>query len=103
MFQMPLSEIRERFTISEQVMLSWKNQETLHNMKSNRPAGQGASKRSGAPRQEYDDPNINNLPDRFFNKEGELDLSGVKGEEAATVMNKQLQALGLKPMPVFRR
>lgn len=109
MFQLPLVEIRDRFTISEQALVSWKNAETMFKMRRKTRdtipplEGQMSQKEGGGIRRSYGDPLIDSLPDRFFNKEGELDFSIVKGDEAAMVMNKQLQQLGLAPMPMYRR
>lgn len=47
-------------------------------------------------RQETDAYMPEGLPDHFFNKEGELDLSGVTGEEA----RRYFQAIGIK-LPII--
>lgn len=120
---MPLAEAREQFTLSEMVILAWRGQEQYWNMKTRlgehgRPkarreedpdskfiskrAAKELKKELGA-RSMYDDPGVDTLPDRFFNEEGELDLSKVTGAEAVRYMNMQSQghSLPLFPIPMM--
>jgi hypothetical protein len=123
---MPLVEIKEKFTRSEMEIVTWRSQEQYWQMKQ-RIDGNGPSKKKrtkrdpevdqkyvskrsvqkvkeeGGGRMVYDDPNVEALPDRFFNEDGELDLSKVKGEEAVAYMNAQSKALNLPMFPVIRR
>jgi len=50
------------------------------------------------PRKEYSGKYPQGLPDKFYNKEGEIDLSKVTGEEAFRYFAK----LGI-PLPVIKR
>lgn len=92
-FQMPLREIKERFTWSEIVLMGWRSQEQTQELKSKTPAGmKGAREVSDKPRKGYAYGEIpENLPDRFFNEEGEVDLSKVKGRDAV----QYLAAIGI--------
>ncbi len=89
-FSLPLREIRSRFTWSEIVMLGWRSAEQTHHLKSKSPSG--GWKESGKPRKKYMQGEIpENLPDRFFNEEGEVDLRQVTGRDAV----QYLAAVGL--------
>lgn len=94
-FQMPLREIRERFTWSEIVLLGWRSAEQAHQLKDKTPANlRNTRTKAGGkkPRKHYEHGEIpDNLPDRFFNEEGEVDLSKVTGRDAV----KYLQAIGI--------
>jgi len=48
----------------------------------------------------YDDPGVDNLPDKFFNEEGELDLSKVTGPEAVRYMNMKSREMNLPMFPM---
>jgi hypothetical protein len=92
-FQMPLREIRDKFTWSEIVLMGWRSAEQSHQLKSKTPENLRRSNvRSGKPRKQYAHGEIpDNLPDRFFNEEGEVDLSKVTGRDAV----RYLQAIGI--------
>jgi hypothetical protein len=92
-FQLPLREIKERFTWSEVVLMGWRSQEQVHQLKKKTPKGIGAHAGDGKPRKHYSPGEIpDNLPDRFFNEEGEVDLRQVTGRDAV----QYLAAIGLK-------
>jgi hypothetical protein len=105
MFSMSRREMDKKFTRSEMLILSWRSMEMSYLMKQ-QTKGLGSSidgeASEGTPkvrRKRYLDANIpDGLPDRFFNKDGEVDLRLVTGEEAV----KYLQTAGIK-IPVIRR
>ena len=72
---MPVREIEEKFTLSEVVISAWRSQEVSYLMKQDRPSS--AASRKSSDRQEYED-----LPDKYFDEEGNLNLSKVTTEEA---------------------
>jgi hypothetical protein len=93
-FQMPLREIKERFTWSEIVLMGWRSQEQTHQLKSK--SGNIRSwkedKANVKQRKAYAEGEIPaNLPDRFFNEEGEVDLRKVTGRDAV----QYLAAVGI--------
>jgi len=90
-FQMPLREIRERFTWSEIVLMGWRSAEQAHQLKDKTPASlRKTATVSGKPRRHYGPGDMvpDNLPDRFFNEEGEVDLSKVTGRDAVQYLAK---------------
>jgi hypothetical protein len=90
---MPLREIEERFTKSELVLMAWRSQEMHHNLQKDMPA----KKKKGRKGNKYsaDDIGPEGMPEHFFNEDGEIDLSKVKGEEARGYFERRL---GI-PMP----
>jgi len=116
---MPLAEVRDKFTLSEMVIMSWRGQEQYWQMKAKtgeRPRRKKEEEETDSPfvskrtkktiekekgdRVMYDDPSIDNLPDRFFNEEGEFDLSKVTGPEAVKYMNMQSRQHNLPLFPM---
>lgn len=97
-FSLPLSEIGRRFTWSEIVMMGWRSQEQAYQLRSKRadardedwqgkpPVEQGKKKK---PRKQYDGHVPENLPDRFFDEEGEVNLSKVTIKDAIKYMHAQ--------------
>ena len=73
--------------------MGWRSQEQTQQLKSKAPAGmKGARESSSKPRRGYAPGEIpDNLPDRFFNEEGEVDLRNVKGRDAV----QYLAAIGI--------
>lgn len=89
-FQMPLREIRDRFTWSELVLMGWRSAEQTHQLKSKTPENlRAAPAATGKKRKAYGPDELipDNLPDRFFNEEGEVDLRKVTGKDAARYLN----------------
>lgn len=80
-FHLPLREIEERFTRSELVFVAWRSQELHHNMMKDHPT---IAKTKSGKRSKYsmEDKGPQGMPDRFFNKDGEIDLRQVSGEDA---------------------
>lgn len=111
---MPLEEVWERFTKSEMAILSWRSQEQYWQMKmrmGDRPrrkqkvdkkAAQQLAKAREGSRLDYEDELVDNLPDKYFNNEGELDLRNVTGPEAIAYLNAKSQALNLPLFPMIR-
>ena len=111
---MPLEEIREKFTLSEMVILAWRSQEQYWQMK-NRMGDEPKKKkrkvkndskdkkeeRDAGGRIRYDDELVDNLPDEWFNEEGELDLRQVPGPMAVKYMNARSKELGLPLFPMI--
>lgn len=105
-FKLPLREIRKRFRKSELILMAWRSQEISANMDK---LHSNTTQQSGTGyKGDYVNPNniietedgyilpegTNNgikIPKRFFDEEGELNLSKVTGDEAVTYLN----ALGL--------
>lgn len=89
---MPLREIEERFTKSELVLMAWRSQEMHHNLQKDMP-----KKKKGKKGNKYsaDDIGPEGMPDEFFDENGEINLSKVKGEQARRYFE---QRLGI-PMP----
>lgn len=101
---MPLREIRKKFTKSELFMLAWRSQEQAVKMKSKfredavdvpryqSPSedepDEGEAVKLPQPkrrnrRKAYEDSQVpEGLPSHFYNKDGELDLRQVTGDEA---------------------
>lgn len=108
LLQLPLREIRSRYTKSEMVILAWRSmeqyQQTKRQMKKARQGvGSGVkyeTKEEGKPekmRKYYEPGQIpEGLPDKFFDEEGGINLSKVTGEEAA----KYLNLIGIPVSPV---
>jgi hypothetical protein len=88
---MPLREIEERFTKSELVLMAWRSQEMHHNLQKDMPKKKGKKHSKYGP----DDIGPEGMPAHFFNEDGEIDLSRVKGEEARGYFERRL---GI-PMP----
>jgi hypothetical protein len=107
-FKLPMREVRKTYKKSELSIMSWRSQETAALMRSrmhtNTPAASDEN-RPYVPSQTvrgvedtgtaYKLPNdVNNgvpIPKKFFNADGDLDLSQATGREAVTY----LKALGL--------
>jgi hypothetical protein len=99
MLQLPLEEIRERFTWSEMVLLGWRSQEQSHNWKKrSKGLGKREHHEPAGDKRHYgaDDSIPEGLPERFYDEEGSVNLSKVKGKEAVAYMN----ALGFKIPPI---
>ena len=109
-FQSPMREVRKRYTFSEVTIMAWRSREQSAAMakgyvkpepgpKGSAPVKDDGPRRPQVHVQETEDSyqlpdNINNgvaLPKTFFEEEGELNLSKVKGSQAV----KYLNALGL--------
>jgi hypothetical protein len=95
MFGMSKRELDAKFTKSELFILAWRSQEqswkleeSMHKNGNQSPA-KGHHHVEGTPA---------GLPDKFFNKEGEVDLRQVTGREAY----KYFSAMGLK-FPIMTR
>lgn len=104
-FAMPLSELKERFTKSELFMIGWRSQEQHFHFKKrmkkiDKGRGTESHTEEGGYKKRYGSLDIipENLPDRFFNEDGEVDLSRVTGREALKYM--ELQGM---PFPVMMR
>jgi hypothetical protein len=97
MFALSKRELEAKFTKSEMVLLAWRSQETSYLMDQSIKEGSSEEttvskkKRSveGAPA---------DLPDHFFNEDGEVDLRRVTGQEAY----KYMQSIGIQ-LPIMKR
>lgn len=95
MFGMSKRELEAKFTKSELVLLAWRSQEVSASME--KSTG-GASTGQGR-RKSYSDAVVpEGLPDKFYNKEGEVDLRQVTGKEAY----KYMSAIGIR-LPIMGR
>jgi hypothetical protein len=84
---MPLYEIEERFTKSDLAIVGWRSQETSYQMDKKMKQG---SANAGPSDRHFNDPSLpTNLPEKFFNKDGELDLRQVTGAEALKFLHLQ--------------
>lgn len=108
-FQAPLREIQSRFTKSELVIMGWRSSEQAYKMRlrMKRPSPEldedritftSEPTKSEVKRKEYADAEVpENLPDRFFDEEGEVNLSKATLKDAVSYMN----SIGIKmPMPM---
>lgn len=113
MFQAPLREIQDRFTKSELVILGWRSAEQAYKMRlrmhrpskdedDDKPVFEGEAKteaKAEGKKKTYADADTpENLPDRFYDEEGEVNLSKTTLRDAVQYMN----AIGIKmpvPMP----
>lgn len=110
---MPAREIRRRFTKSEVVILGWRSREQASQLRrkfhkkpeldfenqSDSVFDDTAKRPRGSQkRKETDGVMPTGLPDRFFNKEGEVDLRQVSGNDVLKYFN----AIGM-PLPVIPR
>lgn len=104
MFCLPLEEIRDRFTLSEIALMGWRSQEQVFKMKRkmdrNRtdwesqdyePTEMPKTKNRSKPKKkkEYDGHVPEGLPERFYDEEGEVNLSKVKLQDALKYLNGQ--------------
>ena len=90
-FHLPLREIRKRFTKSEIVLMGWRSQEQSFNFKKRMAKDDAKSDTSGKKRKEYADAyGPEGMPDKYFNEEGDFDLSKVTGEEARAYLEGKL-------------
>lgn len=96
-FTMPLHEINERFTRSELFMVAWRSQEQHFNLKKRMKKYDKPGSNVG-DRSRYGSTDIipDELPESFYNDEGEIDLSKVTGNQA----RKYMANLGI-PFPVI--
>lgn len=90
---MPLHEINERFTKSELFMMGWRSQEQHFHFKNrmkkfDKPRGDGRQFNPPDKRNRYGSYDVipENLPEHFYNEDGEVDLSKVTGREAKRYM-----------------
>ena len=111
---MPLEEVRERFTISEMALISWRSQEQYWQMKvrlGNRDKKKKVTakdskviaelkKKSGGKRIQYGDRYVDSMPDEWFNEDGELDMRLMPGREAVKYMNARSKEIGLPLFPM---
>lgn len=91
-FCLPIHEVHERFTRSEIYMMAWRSQEQHHHMMERmddikKPKGEAPQRQGRRSRYGADDIIPEGLPDHFFNKNGEVDLSQVTGKEAMQYMS----------------
>jgi hypothetical protein len=100
MFTMSKREIEAKFTRSEMVLLAWRSQELSYQMEQKTKGIGGGSQgaTSGKRRNNYAGQLPDDLPDHFFNADGELDLRQVTGKEA----HKLLSSMGII-LPVIQR
>lgn len=100
-FKAPMREIEERFTRSELVLLAWRSQEMHHNFKKKRSMYEDlpdneAEVQGGKRRKTYPDGiGPEGMPDKFYDANGDFNLSLVTGEEARRYFAERL---GI-PMP----
>lgn len=95
-FKIPLREIRRRFTKSEVVLMAWRSQEQHHAFKQRMKQDSKDVTSSGKKRKHYSDAiGPERMPDKFFDEQGDFNLSKVTGEEARMYFERQLRI----PMP----
>lgn len=112
LLQLPLREIKTRYTKSEMFILAWRSmeqyQQTKRQMKKARQ-GTGSGIKYEAKeekpermRKHYESGQIpEGLPDKFFDEEGGINLSQVTGAEAAKYLN--LIGIPVSPMGGVKR
>lgn len=93
MFHMSKRELEEKFTVSELFFVAWRSSEIAFGMeKKFKATGLGDTKVKN-----FGGINVpQNLPEHFFNEQGELDLRRVTGREAY----RYFQAIGI-PLAVM--
>jgi hypothetical protein len=89
MFGLSKRELEEKFKKSEMVVLAWRSQEISANMEKQ---SEGMMSPGKSRKPVYDAEVPHNLPDHFFNEDGEIDLRQVTGEEAY----KYMSSIGVK-------
>jgi hypothetical protein len=91
MFGLSKRELEEKFKKSELVILAWRSQEMSHNLsEKTKDMGQGQGQRTSKGKRRVQDPSIpEGLPDKFFDENGEVNLSKVSGEEAWRYLSMQ--------------
>jgi hypothetical protein len=85
MFRMGKRELEEKFTKSELVILGWRSQETSAQLEkqTKEVTDDFEASKKRQPRQHPGNAEMPaNLPEHFFNENGEVDLRKVSGEEA---------------------
>lgn len=86
---MPFYEIEERFTRSDLAVVGWRSQETSYKLDQQMKRGHAAA----GPPADFKIPEGTTipagLPERFFNKDGELDLRQVTGADALKFLRAQ--------------
>ena len=96
MFGLPKREIEKKFVRSELVLLAWRSQEISASLERT-TSSEGAPATGAKRKKRYTDAQVpENLPDNFYNEEGEIDLRRVTGEEAY----KYMSSVGVK-LPVM--
>lgn len=96
MFALSKREMEKKFTRSELVILAWRSQEVSASFEKQTAQTKDASESMGKRKFVTDAQVPQNLPAKFYNKQGEIDLRQVTGAEAY----KFMMALGIK-LPVF--
>lgn len=95
MFGLSKRELEKKFTRSELVLLAWRSQEMSASLERQTESPKGAQ--SAQPKRVYLDAQVpQGLPDHFYNKDGEIDLRQVSGEEAY----KYMSSVGIK-LPIM--
>jgi len=92
--------LEEKFTRSELIILAWRSQETSAALEKQTEEGKKGGKTGTKPQRDWvpDSQMPANLPDRFFNEDGEVDLRNVTGEEAY----RYFSSIGVK-LPIINR
>ena len=96
-FHMPMAEIENKFTTSELSIVAWKASETAYHMR--QKMKEHKTEETAGPRKNH--PILGNLPDRFFNEEGDLDMRLMTGEEAWNFLQRQGKRLPVIPTQRF--
>jgi len=84
-FKLPIREIEARYSKSELAIVAWRSQEFAASMDSkisspSQTASGGRKPKQGVPE---------GTPDKYFNDEGQVDLSKVTGREALNYFASQ--------------
>lgn len=101
-FKLPLDELMEKFTKSEMAIMSWSSREQSSSLEKKKPKKQKKKRQLDNLREEETETSeyrTRDLPDKFYNKEGEVDLRQVTGKEAWKFFASQ----GLKFAPMMKR
>jgi hypothetical protein len=97
MFGLSKREMEAKFRRSELIIMAWRSQEVSASLKMKTDGTDQPP--VGKKRKTYSDAQVpRNLPDKFYNKDGEVDLRQVTGAEAYKYMMSQ----GVK-LPIFGR
>jgi len=108
-FKMSMDEIEEKFTKSELMIMSWTSQEQAAHLEEetkrkktsikNKTQLQDLEEELSGKEITTVERQSSDLPDRYYNEEGEVDLRKVSGKEAVRL----LSAMGMHFMPMMKR
>ena len=97
-------EIEQKFARSELAIVGWRSQETSYLMDKQMKKGRSNAGPPAEAGELMTDPSLPyGLPEKFFNKEGELDLRQVTGAEALRFLRTQGVNVPFVPPKVLQK